>query len=112
MSVNNPRFPHSCIITRLAKPDDPMSDENVSTVIYNGSCRGYSKLTTSASGEVISSYRGLALPLRQDEWATETIPQEGDKIVLNKGSFIEYGEVVDRMPGNLGTHLLWRYVRN
>ncbi|PTL34599.1 hypothetical protein C7120_08850 [Prevotella sp. oral taxon 376] len=89
-----------------------MSDEDAGIVLYSGSCRGYSKLTTSASGEVISSYRGLALPLKQDEWENDTTPQEGDKVVLNKGSFVEYGEVIDRMPGNLGTHLLWKYVRN
>ena len=112
MSVNNPRFPHTCVITRPTHFDDPMSDENVDVVLYEGSCRGYSKLTTSASGEVISSYRGLALPLKRDEWVKDTIPQEGDRIVLDKGSYKEYGEVIDRMPGNLGTHLLWRYVRN
>jgi hypothetical protein len=112
MSVNNPRFPHSCEIIRFAKSEDPMSDEETGIVIYKGSCRGYSKLTTSVSGEVLSSYRGLALPLKQDEWTSDTIPQEGDKIVLDKGSYKEYGEVIDRMPGNLGTHLLWRYVRN
>lgn len=112
MPVNNPRFPHACIITRSVKAEGPMSDENTSVVLYKGSCRGYSKLTTSASGEVISSYRGLALPLKRDEWVKDTIPQEGDRIVLDKGSYKEYGEVIDRMPGNLGTHLLWRYVRN
>lgn len=112
MAVSNPRFPHKCQIIRPTKSDDPMSDEEEGTVLYDGICRGFDKLTTSVSGEVISSYRGLALPLKQDEWTEDTIPQEGDRIVLDKGSFTEYGEVVDRMPGNLGTHLLWKYVRN
>lgn len=112
MQVDNPRYPHECQIIRPIKPDDPMSDEEEKKVLYDGICRGFDKLTTSASGEVISSYRGLALPLKRDDWTNETIPQEGDRIVLSKGSFAEYGEVVDRMPGNLGTHLLWKYVRN
>lgn len=112
MSVNNPRFPHKCQIIRPTKSDNPMSDEEEGVVLYDGICRGFDKLTTSINGEVISSYRGLALPLKQDEWTKETIPQEGDRIVLDKGSFTEYGEVMDRMPGNLGTHLLWKYVRN
>lgn len=112
MSVNNPRFPHKCQIIRPVKSNDPMLDEDAGVVLYGGICRGYEKLTTSASGEVVSSYRGLALPLKQDEWEKDNVPQEGDKIVLDKGSFAEYGEVIDRMPGNLGTHLLWKYVRN
>ena len=112
MSINNPRFPHTCQIIRAQKPSDPMLDEEENVVIYDGVCRGYEKLTTSASGEVISSYRGLALPLKQDEWTKNTIPHEGDKIVLDRGSFTEYGEVVDKTPSNLGTHLLWKYVRN
>lgn len=112
MAVSNPRFPHKCQIIRPTKSDDPMSDEEEGVVLYDDICRGFDKLTTSAGGEVISSYRGLALPLNQDEWTEDTIPQEGDRIVLDKGSFTEYGEVVDRMPGNLGTHLLWKYVRN
>lgn len=112
MSVNNPRFPHTCIITRKGATD-PMSDEDVEgSVIYTGVCRSYEKHVTSVSGEVITSYRGLALPLKQDEWTSDTIPQEGDRIVVNKISFTEYGMVEDRLPGNLGTHLLWKYVRN
>ena len=89
-----------------------MSDEEGTLLLYEGKCRGYKRLTTSASGEVISSYRGLALPLKRDEWSYSSVPREGDKVILDTGSFIEYGEVVDRMPGNIGTHLLWRYVRN
>ena len=61
MSVNNPRFPHKCQIIRPTKSDDPMSDEEEGAVLYDGICRGFDKLTTSVSGEVISSYRGLAL---------------------------------------------------
>ena len=39
------------------------------------------------------------------------IPVEGDSVKVCKGSHCEYGIVKDKMPGNLGTHILWEYVR-
>lgn len=110
--TDNPRFPHKCKIIRHSDNGDPMTDEDEGIVIYEGECRGYDKLTTSIGGDVISSYRELSLPLTQWEWRKDTIPQEGDRIELDKGSYVEKGEVVDRMLGNFGTHLLWKYVRN
>ena len=136
--VNNPRFPHTCRILRApdTEPmedepqvanDDPMADESEEgeeiqqtqaskkkedTVIYEGLCRGYNRETTSDNGDVNASYRMLALPTKQDEWTDETIPREGDKIELQRFGYTEYGQVIDRRPGNLGTHLLWKYVRN
>ena len=66
----------------------------------------------SDNGDVIASYRTLALPLKQDEWTEETIPLEGDRIELQRYGYVEYGLVIDKRPSNLGTHVLWKYVRN
>ena len=131
--VNNPRFPHFCRIVRYGETEpledqadmfgDPMSDddglsggENIPSekikVLYEGKCRSDNRDTISDNGDVIASYRTLALPLKQDEWTEETIPQEGDKIELQRFGYKEYGLVIDRRPSNLGTHLLWKYVRN
>ena len=90
------------------------SDDGQSTIIYEGECRSYAKNTTSDKGEVIVSYRGLALPLTQDDWdALGFAPQEGDEIAVNIGAYIEYGRVIDREPANFGgTHLTWKYGRN
>lgn len=82
------------------------------TVIYEGKCRSDNRDTISDNGEVIASYRTLALPLKQDEWTEETIPLEGDKIELQRFGYKEYGLVIDKRPSNLGTHILWKYVRN
>jgi len=109
---NNPRFPHTCKIMRQADNTDPMAEKQSATVIYDGICRGYSRDTISDTGDVNASYRYLSLPVRQDEWTDETIPQEGDMVELQRFGYTEYGEVIDRRPGNLGTHLLWKYVRN
>lgn len=97
------------------QPDDSDgSDDGQSTVIYEGKCRSYAKNTTSDKGEVILSYRGLALPLTQDDWdALGFAPQEGDEIAVNRGAYTEYGRVIDREPANFGgTHLTWKYGRN
>lgn len=110
--------------------DDPMADETEGTndetscgetaekenqgytVVYEGVCRSDNRDTISDNGEVIASYRTLALPLKQDEWTEETIPMEGDKIELQRFGYKEYGLVIDKRPSNLGTHILWKYVRN
>lgn len=130
MSVNNPRFPHTCRIIRYtaatpltdeANVLDPLTDEGDYAdavadgsvkVVYEGVCRGFNRDTTSGNGDVNTSYRMLALPIKQDEWTEETIPLEGDKVELQRFGYTEYGLVVDKRPGNLGTHIMWKYVRN
>lgn len=89
-----------------------MTGKQPVVVIYEGVCRSYNRDTISDNGEVNSSYRTLALPTKQDEWTEETIPQEGDQVEVQKFGYKEYGQVIDRRPGNLGTHILWKYARN
>ena len=136
--IKNPRFPHYCKIIRYAATEpmedqanilnDPMADEDTADgnnvaqsestkeestkIVYEGVCRSDNRDTISDNGDVIASYRTLALPLKQDEWTEETIPIEGDKIELQRFGYKEYGLVIDRRPSNLGTHILWKYVRN
>lgn len=128
--VNNPRFPHTCRILRktVASPLDdegdfsPLDVDAVQqeasgadvTVIYEGACRGYEKHTTSDRGEIITSYRGLSLPVTQNEWTKRgSVPREGDEIALDRGCYREYGRVIDVNPSNFhGTHITWRYDRN
>ena len=136
--VKNPRYPHTCVIYRSCVTDpmedseplstnDPMEDdfgsgettgeesvqeEPKNKVIYKGKCRSYNRDTVSDNGDVISSYRGLALPVEQDEWTEDTIPLEGDSIIVYRKGFKECGVVTDKRPGNLGTHLIWKYARN
>ena len=113
MPVSNPRFPHTCRIVRVIY-DDPSVDEGEESVIYEGECRDYEKNTVSDKGEIINSYRGLALPIDRDGWiALGTVPQEGDEVVVDRGSHIERGRVVDVNPANFGgTHLIWKYGRS
>lgn len=109
----NPRFPHTCIISRRVDDADPMSDDLKSNVVYEGICRGYDVQTTSDSGDVITSVRKLSIPVIQQQWSlSKPIPREGDMIELDRGSHKEYGRVTDIMSGNLGTHILWKYERN
>lgn len=113
MPVKNPRFPHSCIITRKVESSDPMVDETDPMVIYNGACRAYEKNTTSVSGEVVTSNRGLSLPLNKDEWSSDKVPSEGDELVVAYGPYSERGCVIDRMVASFhGTHLVWRHVKD
>lgn len=108
----NPRFPHHCIIRRLVDTDDPMADETEKRVIYDGECRSYDFHTTSSAGDVLVSNRKLSIPLRQQDFGEDQpLPVEGDEVEVSKYGTTEYGVVMDKMPGNLGTHILWRYGR-
>jgi len=96
--------------------DNPDGDSQT-TVVYEGICRSYKINTTSDKGKVITSERGLSLPLNQDEWdKLGVVPMEGDEIVVVHGTtHKEYGRVIDKNIANAsfaGTHLTWRYGRN
>ena len=103
-------------------PEETSTEENAregtqETVIYEGDCRSYKINTTSDRGEVITSQRGLALPLNQDGWdALGVVPKEGDEVVVFHGdTHKEYGRVIDKNVANAsfaGTHLIWGYTRN
>ena len=87
------------------------------TVIYEGACRSYEKNTTSDKGEVISSQRGLSIPLNQDDWdSLGVVPMEGDEVVVVHGNtHEEYGRVSDKNTATAsyaGTHIIWRYGRD
>ena len=116
MNVVNNRFPHWCRIIRK-ESETPMDDQDEGTVIYEGECRSYKINTTSDKGDIITSQRGLALPLNQDGWdARGVVPKESDEVVVVHGeTHKEYGTVIDKNVANAsfaGTHLVWRYGRN
>ena len=94
--------------------DDPMVDESREIVIYEGACRAYDKNTVSDKGDVMASFRGLSLPVDRKGWmAMETVPREGDEVVVDRGTHKEIGRVVDVNPANFrGTHLVWKYGRS
>ena len=108
---------HESVSSDIPTEEEEPSTEGQTTVIYEGVCRSYKVNTTSDKGDVITSQRGLALPMNQDAWdALGILPQEGDEIVVVHGSSLkEYGRVVDKNVSTAtysGTHIFWRYSRN
>ena len=102
-TIDNPRFPHHCRITRTGE-HDPLASE----------CRVYEKNTTSDRGDVITSNRGLALPVDRKGWIERgVVPFEDDYVVVDRGGYEESGKIIDVNPANFGgTHIIWRYGRN
>ena len=109
---DNPRFPHTCTIKRVVS-GGPLVDDGDEMLIYEGCCRVYDKNTTSDRGEVITGNRGLSLPLTREDWRSLGLcPLEGDSLVVDRGSHVERGMVIDTNSGNFGgTHLVWNYDR-
>lgn len=125
---NDPLVDEDDATTLLSDEYDPLNDEQEIengeeeeekeqtevVVVYEGVCRSYETQHTSDKGDVITSYRGLALPITQDEWLErDTIPQEGDDLMVDRGAYKEYGKILDRNPANFGgTHFVWKFGRN
>ncbi|MBQ6378521.1 MAG: hypothetical protein IJJ56_06970 [Prevotella sp.] len=111
---DNPRFPHTCEIFHEEYCDDPLEDEYVEVTIYNGCCRSSAKFTTNDTGEVITSTRRLSIPLNLKDWKQLCVsPKVGDRVVVDKDEVaMEYGRIIDFLPNNLGTTILYKYIRN
>lgn len=111
---DNPRFPHTCEITHVEESDDPMQDEGESITIYQGCCRSSAQQTTNDSGEVITSTRRLSIPLKRADWKKyERRPRVGDTVIVDVDDIdFEYGYILDFLPNNLGTTILYKYIRN
>jgi hypothetical protein len=107
--MENPRFPHTAVIRRITQ-SDPFASNPGEQIVYEGVCRSYTKQTTNDRGEVLTSSRILAIPVKRDEWAN--MPVEGDYIEVSIRDIIEYGHVIDKSPNNFGTDILWKYGRN
>ncbi len=112
--IDNPRFPHTCEIIHIEESDDPMQDEGESITIYQGCCRSSAHQTTNDNGKVITSTRQLSIPLKRGDWKKyERRPRVGDTVIVDVDDIdFEYGYILDFLPNNLGTTILYEYIRN
>lgn len=80
--------------------------------VYDSICRSEAKHTTNATGKVIASTRRVSVPLTIDDWEKrEYKPVVGDRIKVCKGSVaVEWGQILDFMPGTMGTTILFEFV--
>lgn len=104
--MNNPRFPHWIVVKRESAPENPFGTAPTPTVIYNGEGRRYSQSSTDGDTKVITSNRMISIPGFYDSIRT------GDQVEVNIGTIYERGVILDVLPGNLGTTLIYDYVRN
>jgi hypothetical protein len=122
--MKNPRFPHWITITRGADDEptpNPFMDEPERDVIYDGPGRCYTRSNLGAKGKVLTNEQVIALPVRLQDWTEkeveegeipQPIPIVGDRAVVKAGVQTMYGELTDVRPNNLGTDLIFDYVRN
>lgn len=113
MTIDNPRFQHTCEILHTETSDDPLKDEGESVTIYSGCCRSGAYNTTDSNGEVVTSVRRLSIPMRLKDWKQLGVaPSVGDTVNVDKdGVANEYGKVIDFLPNTLGTTILYDYAR-
>lgn len=113
LMIDNPRFPHTCEITRTANSDDPDVDDSEAVTVYKGSCRSSAMLITDSSGEVITSTRRLSIPMTLKDWKVKGIaPSVSDKVNVDKdGVAKEWGEIIDFLPNSLGTTIIYKFAR-
>lgn len=111
MAVDNPRFPHTVVISRFGAFDQfGDTEETTMTTVYSGECRSYQQEYVKTTGEVMQSVRCLAIPVKNGEWTNA--PLENDHVEVNVGGIVESGRVIDKQPNNFGTNIYWAYERN
>ena len=107
--MENPRFPHSILITRVdtTTPYDPFNPtEPTPTEVYHGEGRNYKNNKTSPVNGVIQSDYAVSLPF------TEIDIKTGDKITVTERMRTIVGTVDDPYLGNLGLTVFWNKVNN
>lgn len=131
--VNNPRYPHSVKIVRLAdvrtdildeeglENEDPFATdmtsnpktkiEKAETTIYEGVGRSFTDTTTNGMGKVDINKRKASIPVRYDVWEADKLPLDGDTIYATVGNNTEEGRVRDCEPDNDRTIIYWELVR-
>lgn len=109
-NVNNPRYPHKVIITRITPPEDEFSGVPIAKKIYVGIGRAFTDTTTTGSADVERNRRKASIPVRFDEW--DDAIYSGDIIETYKGSVYEKGIVRDFEPDNNRTLIYWDLIRN
>lgn len=108
--VDNPRFPHTVIITRVENPSNPFDDNAVERELYNGKGRSYTDTTTTGTAYVDLNKRKSSIPVRFDEWKEPILDGDTIKTVKN-GALVEVGRVRDFEPDNNRTVIYWDLVR-
>lgn len=104
--VDNPRYPHFVIITRLYTNDDPFSNaEEKEVVLYCGIGRAFTDTTTVGDKNMESNRRKCSIPVRFDEWSKEIL--DGDSIIVRVGNIEYSGIVKDCEPDNNRTLIYW-----
>lgn len=104
--IDNPRFPHSVVIERVADSNDYWGAASEPIIIYNGECRYYIKRHASLSSDVLTSDCILSIPLQQ------LVILKGDKIMVNAKGVVISGVVEDFYPSNLGLNVYFKVVSN
>lgn len=110
ISIDNPRYPHDVLITRLVGSDSPFDDtEEETVVLYEGKGRAFTDTTTTGDKKMDMNRRKCSIPVRFDEWENEVL--DGDTITVKVGNIVYSGEVKDCEPDNNRTLVYWERPR-
>lgn len=104
--MNNPRFPHSVVVTReenTGSSDTPIIGD---VEILFSNCRNYITTKSSESNGVVSSNYTISLPSHLVNILT------GDKVTVTDRVRIIKGEVVASQIGNLGANIYYNEIKN
>lgn len=108
-TVNNPRYPHLVVITRLVVDDNPFDEREVLQILYKGEGHSYTDTTTTGDAKMDYNRRKTSIPVRFDEWKQAVL--DGDRIAVKIGEYTEIGIVRDFEADNDRTMIYWEYGR-
>jgi hypothetical protein len=109
-TVDNPRYPHYILITRLVVDDNPFDEDDRMDILYKGVGHSFTDTTTIGDAKMDTNRRKASIPVRFDQWKQEV--SAGDTICVKRGNIVEKGIIRDWEPDNNRTLIYWELPRN
>lgn len=106
MAINNPRFPHTLVVTREVNSGTTYDPVITDHTILSSECRNYVTTKGSDKNGVVESNYTTALPLHS------TLVIMGDKITVTDTVQTIHGTVVASQIGNIGANIYYNKISN
>lgn len=106
MAINNPRFPHTLVVTRDVNSGSTYAPVWTPTTILSSPCRNYITTKGSDKNGVVESNYTVALPIHS------VLVIMGDKITVDDNVQTINGTVVVSQIGNIGANIYYDKISN
>ena len=106
MAINNPRFPHTLVVTIEVNSGTTYEPNITDQTVLSSECRNYVTTKGSDKNGVVESNYTASLPIHS------VLIIMGDKITVTDTVQTIYGTVVASQIGNIGANIYYNKISN